>query len=66
MGGGLHVETAQSSPAVIFRKAVGGLTSVILVVFGTVNLELQGLFVAISLRPVVAARVVGTAWSSCS
>ena len=40
-----------------------------MVVLGTVNLQFQGYFVSISLRPVlriVAASVVGTVWSSSS
>ena len=47
---------------VIFKLIIGGLTSVILVVLGTVNLQFQGLFVPISLRPVlkiVAACIMG-------
>ena len=70
-GGGrvLHSETAQSSLTVIFRWAIGGLTSVILIVLGPVNFQFQGPYVAIALRPVfriVAAHVLGTVWSSCS
>ena len=65
----LHAETAQSALTVIFKLVVGGLTSVILIVLGTVNLQFQGPFVPISLWPVlgiVAAHVLGTVWSSCS
>ena len=68
-GGRLHAETAQSALTVIFTLVIGGLTSVILLVLGTLNLQFQGPFVPISLRPVleiVAAAVVGTVWSSCS
>ena len=68
-GGRLHAETAQSALTVIFRLVIGGLTGVILLVLGTLNLQFQGPFVPISLRPVleiVAAAVVGTVWSSCS
>ena len=35
---GLHAEIAQSSLTVIFRLVIGGLTRVILLVVGTVNL----------------------------
>ena len=64
-----HAETEQSFLTVIFKLIIGGLTGVILVVLGTVNLQFQGLFVPISLRPViklVAAYGMGTVWSSCS
>ena len=47
----------------------GGLTRVISIVLGTVNLQFQGRFVSISLRPIlgtVAAYVMATAWSSYS
>ena len=50
---GLHVETAQPALTVIFRLVVGGLTGIILIALDTVNLQLQGWFVAISLRPVL-------------
>ena len=66
---GLHAETAQSALTVIFRLVIGGLTSVILIVLGTVNLQFQGPFVPISLWPVlriVTTHVLGTVWSSCS
>ena len=66
---GLHAETAQSALTVIFKLVIGGLTSIILVVVGTVNLQFQGPFVPISLWPVlgiVAGIVLGTVWSSCS
>ena len=48
---------------------VDGLTSVILAVLGTANLQLQGPFFSISLQLVLiiaAAQVLGTVWSSCS
>ena len=67
--GELHAETAQSSLTVIFKLVISGLTSIILVVLGTVDLQFQGPLVPISLRPVlriVAAYVVGTVWSLCS
>ena len=65
----LHEETAQSALIVIFRLVVGGLTSIILIVLGTVNLQFQDQFVSISLKPVLgilAAHDMGTVWSSCS
>ena len=54
--GGIHAEKQQS-------LVISGLISVILVVSGTVNLQFQGKFVSISLRPVlgiVEAYVMGT------
>lgn len=47
---------------VVLKSVIGGLTSVIWIVLGTVNRHFQGQFVSISLRPVlgiVAAYVVG-------
>ena len=38
----LHAETAQSAPTAVFRLVTGGLTSTILIVLGTVNLQFQG------------------------
>ena len=64
--GVLHVERAQSSLTVIFKLVISGLTSIILVVIGMVNLQFQGWLVPVSLRPVlgvVAAHV--TVPSSC-
>ena len=66
---GLHAETIQSALTVILKLVIGGLTSLILLVLGTVNLQFQVRFVSISLRPflaIVAAYVVATVWSSCS
>ena len=40
--GELHAETAQSSLTVIFKLVISGLTSSILVVLGTVNLQFLG------------------------
>ena len=60
---------AQSALTVILTLVFGGLISVILIVLSTINLQLQGQFVPISLSPVlriVAAYVMATAWSSCS
>ena len=45
---GLHVERVQSALTVILKLAIGGLTSVILIVLGTINLQFQGWFVPIS------------------
>ena len=61
-------ETVLSAVTVIFKLVISGLTSIILVVVGTVNLQ-WGALVPISLRSVlriVAAQVLGTVWSSCS
>lgn len=49
----LHAKTTQSALTVIFKLVISGLTSVMLVVLGTVNLLLQDQFVSISLRPVL-------------
>ena len=60
-GGGLHAETAQSSLTVIFKLVISGLTSIILIVLGTVNLQFQSPFVPVSLQSVlgtVAAHVL--------
>ena len=59
----LYLEIAQSVLTVIFKLVIGGLTSAILIVLGTVNLQFQGPFVPVSLRPVlgiVAAHVLGS------
>ena len=50
---GLHAETAQLALTVIFKLIVGGLTSIILVILGIVNLQFQDPFVPISLKPVL-------------
>ena len=65
---GLHAETAKSSLTVIFKLVISGLTSIILIVLGTSNLQFQGPFVPISLWSVlriVAVHVPGTVRSSC-
>ena len=65
----LHVERRPSALTVNFRLVIGRLTSVILIVLGTVNLQFQGRFASISLRPflgTVAAYVTATVWLSCS
>ena len=41
---GLHAETAKSSLTVIFKLVISGLTSIILIVLGTSNLQFQGPF----------------------
>ena len=68
-GRGLRADRAQSALTVILKLVIGGLTSIILNVLGTVNLQFQGPFVSISLWSVlgiVEAHVLGTVWSSCS
>ena len=66
-GWGLHAETAVISDS---RLETGHRWSAQRhLVWGPVNLQFQGPFVPISLRPVlriVAARVLGTVWSSYS
>ena len=60
---GPYAETAPSALTVIFRLVIAGLTSIILVVLATVNLQFPGALVPISLRPVlgiVAAHVLGS------
>ena len=52
-GRGLLAKAAQSSQIVIFRLVLGGLTSITLAVLGTVNLQLQGQFLSVSLRPIL-------------
>ena len=47
------MQNQQSALTVIFKLVISGLTSVMLVVLGTVNLLLQDQFVSISLRPVL-------------
>ena len=62
-GKGLHAETAQSALTVILKLVIGGLTSDTLIVLRAVNLQFQGQFVSIYLRPVfgiVAVYVVAT------
>ena len=68
-GRGLHAESAQLALAVVLTLVMGGLISVISIVLSTINLQFQGQFVSISLRPVlgiVAAYIMATVWSSCS
>ena len=66
---GLDAETAQSSLTVIFKLIISGLTSIILVVLGTVTLQFWGALVPIYLQSIlriVAAQVLSTVWSSWS
>ena len=61
--GGLHAETAQSSLTVISKLVISGLTSMILIILGAVNLQFQGPFVPISLQSIlriVASHVLDT------
>ena len=66
----LHTEKTWPALKVILEIShLCGLTSIILVVLGTVNLQFQGAFVPISLWSVlgiVAAHVLDTVWSSGS
>ena len=65
---GLHVETVVSA-LTSWNWSCGDLISIILIVLSMVNLQFQGRFVPIFLRPVlriVAAFVMATVWSSCS
>ena len=65
----LHAETAQSSLTVTLKFVISGLTSIILVVLGTVTLQFQGALVPISLQSalrIVAAHILGTVWPSRS
>ena len=62
-GVGLQAEIPQPSPTGIFELVITRLTSVIMVVLGTVNLQFWSPFIPISLQPVlgiVAAHVLGT------
>lgn len=68
-GRGLHAETTQSAVTVILKLVINDLTSIILIVFGTVNFQFPGQGVSMSLRPIlglVAAYVTATVWPSCS
>ena len=64
---GLHAEMAQSALTVILRLVICGLTSVIVIVLSTADLQFWGQFVPVSLRPVlraVAAYVTAIIWAS--
>ena len=57
----------QSALTIIFRFVISGLTSIIFVVLGTVNLQFQGRCVPIYLRPILrtmAVYVMAAVWSS--
>ena len=59
----------QSALTVILNLVIGGLTSIILIVLGTVNLQFHGWFVFISLKQIlgiVGVCVLVTVWLSCS
>ena len=63
------MQEQQSALTVIFKLVTGGLTSIILVLLGTVNLQFWGALVPISLLLILrigSAQVLGTVWSSCS
>ena len=63
------MQKQHSQLTVILQWIICGLTSVIVIVSSTVNLQFHGRFVSISLRSVlriVAAYVMATVWSSCS
>ena len=63
---GGYMQNQRSSLSVIFKLVISGLTSIIVVVLGTVNLQFQGALTPISLWPIlriVAAQVLGAGWS---
>ena len=49
----MQKEYSQLRQSVIFKVIIGGLTTVVFIFLGTVNLQSQGLFIPISLRPVL-------------
>ena len=55
---GLHAETAQSVLTVVLRLVIDGLTSIILIALGTVNLKFQHRFVSIFWRPILGMMAV--------
>ena len=66
---GLCASAAHSALTVILKLVMWYLISIILIVLSAVNLQFQGQFVPISLRPVLrimAADVMATVWSPCS
>ena len=63
--GGLQAETAQSSPTVIFKLLISGLSSIDLIVLGTVNLQFQGPFVPISFQSINSLNC-GSSCPGCS
>ena len=65
----LHAETARSALTVILKLAMQWSDQCHLDCLSTVDLQFQGQFVPISLRPFlgnVASYVMATVWSSCS
>ena len=52
-GGGVYM-LKQSALTVILKLVIGRLISVILIVVSTINLQFQGWFVSISVRPVLS------------
>ena len=52
-GTGLRAGTAHSAPTVTLKLVISHLIGVISIILSTVNLESQGRFVPISLRPVL-------------
>ena len=65
-GKALCAETAQSALTVFLKLVIGGLTSIVLIVFSTVTLQSYCQFVPVSLSPVlrtVAAYVMATVLS---
>ena len=66
-GGELHAETTQSALTVIIKLVISCLTSVALVILGTINLQFQGFHFSLrSVLGIVSVHVMGTVWSSCS
>ena len=68
-GGGYMQKQHRQLWQASWNWSCGGLTSVILIVLGTVSLQFWGQFVSISLKQIlgiVAAYVMPTVWSSCS
>ena len=69
MGGGVRCRNNIVISNSHLQLVISGLTSTILVVVRTVNLQVRGVLVPISLRSVLrieAAQVLGTVWSACS
>ena len=52
-GGGLQAEIARSALTIILNLVISDLTSIILIVLRTVNLQFQSQFIPISLKPVL-------------
>ena len=51
MEGEGYMQRQQSALTVILKLAISGLTNIILIALGTVNLQFQGQLASISLRP---------------